>query len=112
MTKKDAYLLPHIEECLDALNGCQYFCTMDLASGYWQVAMGLDDIEKTSFTMHVGLYEWNVMLFGLCNAPAMFSRMMQMVLSDVVWRQCLVYLDDIIAFMKDFKTTLGSLGTY
>ena len=109
MTKKDAYPLPRIEECLDALNGCQYFCTMDLASGYWQVAMDIDDVEKTAFTTHVGLYEWNVMPFGLCNAPATFSRMMEMVLSDIVWRQCLVYLDDVISFGKDFESTLESL---
>ena len=109
MTKKDAYPLPRIEECLDALNGCMYFCTMDLASGYWQVAMDLLDIEKTAFTTHVGLYEWNVMPFGLCNAPATFSRMMEMVLSDVVWKQCLVYLDDVVAFGKSYEGTLSSL---
>ena len=109
LTKKDAYPLPRIEECLDALNGCLYFCTMDLASGYWQVAMNLEDVEKTAFTTHVGLYEWNVMPFGLCNAPATFSRMMEMVLSDIVWKECLVYLDDVISFGRTYDATLQSL---
>ena len=97
VTKKDAYPLPHIEECLDALNGAKFFSTMDLASGYWQVAMDAESQPKTAFTTHVGLYEWNVMPFGLCNAPATFSRLMEQVLTDLCWTKCLVYLDDVLA---------------
>jgi len=109
MTKKDAYPLPRIEECLDSLNGSKYFSTMDLASGYWQVAMEAESKEKTAFTTHVGLFEWNVLPFGLCNAPATFCRMMEMVLADIVWKNCLVYLDDVIAFGDSFRNALNSL---
>ena len=109
MTKKDAYPIPRIDELLDCLNGSQWFCTLDLASGYWQIAMWTDDIEKTAFTTHAGLFEWVVMPFGLCNAPATFCRLMETVLSDIMWSQCLVYLDDIIAFGKTFQDTLDSL---
>ena len=56
----------------------------------------------SSFSTHQGLFEWNVMPFGLCNAPATFARLMEQVLADIVWSQCLVYLDDIIAFGTDF----------
>lgn len=55
--KKDAYPLAHIEKCLDVLNGCHYFHAMDLACGYWQVAMDPTDREKTAFSTHKGLYE-------------------------------------------------------
>ena len=108
-TKKDAYPLPRIDECLDCLSGSQWFCTLDLASGYWQVAMDPADKEKTAFVTHNGLYHWIVMPFGLCNAPATFCRLMETVLADIVWSRCLVYLDDIITFGKDFKTCLSNL---
>ena len=109
VTKKDAYPLPRIEECLDSLHGMMYYCTMDMAKGYWQVPMDPESIEKTAFSTHVGLFEWNVLPFGLCNAPATFCRLMEMVLADIVWKHCLVYLDDVIAFGKTFEDTLTSL---
>ena len=108
-TRKDAYPVPRIDELLDSLNGSKYFCTLDLASGYWQIAMHTDDVDKTAFTTHSGLFEWIVMPFGLCNAPATFCRLMETVLSDIMWSKCLVYLDDIIAFGKSFSQTLCSL---
>ncbi|MCP3853862.1 MAG: RNA-directed DNA polymerase, partial [Actinomycetia bacterium] len=66
VTKKDAYPLPKIEECLDKLGGNKYFHTMDMASGYWQVKMEPKDSEKTAFCTPVGLFEWLIMPFGLC----------------------------------------------
>ena len=72
LTKKDAYPLPRIDEALDSLSGAKWFSTLDLASGYWQVAMSPEDEEKTAFCTHRGLFQWLVMPFGLCNAPATF----------------------------------------
>ena len=109
VTKKDAYPLPRIDGCLDALEGSRYFSTLDLASGYWQVAMDPEDAEKTAFVTHRGLFQWTVMPFGLCNAPASFCRLIKMVLADIVWSQCLVYLDDILAFGRDFQTASTNL---
>ena len=108
-TKKDAYPLPRIEECLECLGGNRFFHTMDLASGYWQVAVHPDDCEKTAFITPQGLFEWVVMPFGLCNAPATFCRLMELVLSDIVWRKCLVYLDDVISFGETCGEAMDNL---
>ncbi len=73
VTRKDAYVLPWIDDTLDALRGSQYLSTLDLYSGYWQVKMDSKDIDKTAFVRRQGLFRFTVMPFGLCNAPATFG---------------------------------------
>ena len=74
VTLKDPYPLLRIKYCLDALCGIWWFCTfLYIASGYWQVEMAEKDKEKTAFSMVAGLYQFNVMPFGLCNALAKFE---------------------------------------
>ena len=109
-TKVDAYPLPHIEDSLNTLGGARFFCSLDLASGYWQVEMDAADREKTAFVTQGGLYEFRVMPFVLVNAPATFERLMERVLRGIAWSECLVYLDDILVFGPDFGTTLASTG--
>src|SRR5436190_1700847 len=72
VTKKDNYPLPRIDEILDSLNGAQWFTTLDLASGYWQIKVREEDREKTAFITKFSTFEFKVMTFGLCNAPATF----------------------------------------
>lgn len=98
LTRKDAYPLPRVEDCFDSLGGAKWFATMDLCSGYWQVKMAEKDKEKTAFVTREGLYQFNVMPFGLSNGPATFERLMEVVLRGLQWKDCLVFLDDIITF--------------
>ena len=109
ITKKDVFPLPRIDDALDLLGNSVYFSTLDLASGYWQVKMDTDSREKTAFTTHKGLYEFSVMPFGLCNAPATFQRLMERVLKGLVGESCMVYLDDILVIGKTFEQHMDNL---
>lgn len=102
ITKKDQYPLPRIADMLSALSGMKWFSSLDAASGYWQIPVEERDIPKTAFLSTEGLFEWTVMPFGLCNAPATYQRMMQDILGSLIWTECLVYLDDVLVFGRTF----------
>lgn len=109
VTRKDAYPLPRIDDALDSLTNACWFSTLDLASGYWQVEVDPQDRPKTAFITRQGLFEFNVLSFGLCNSPSTFQRLMDVVLADLQWTTCLVYLDDIIVFGRTFQEHLQRL---
>jgi len=109
ITRKNSYPLPRIDDHLEALNGKKWYCTLDLASGYWQIKMNEADKEKTAFASHVGLYEFNFMPFGLTNAPATFQALMENVLDGLLKKACLLYLDDIIVFGDTFEEVYDNL---
>ena len=108
LTTKDAYPLPRIDS-LRLLGNQQWFSTMDLASGSWQVAMSPDAKRKAAFVMNEVLFQFRVMPFGLCNAPATFERLMDRVLCGMRWSRCLVYLDDVISFGRSIPEALARL---
>lgn len=103
VTKKDVYPLPRIDDVIDCLHAASYFSTLDLRSGYWQIPMEPEDKEKTAFVTPDGLFEFNVMPFGLCNAPATFERFMDTVLRGLKWEICMCYLDDVVIFGRTFE---------
>ena len=108
-TVPDAYPLPRIDDSLDALGGARLFSTLDLASGYHQVAMKEEDIEKTAFTTLFGLFEYLRMPMGLNTAPATFQRLMQTTMNDLAFQILLVYLDDLLVYSRDFDEHLERL---
>jgi hypothetical protein len=108
ITEKDRYPLPRIDELLDRLRGAKVFSKLDLASGYHQVRMDVDSIPKTAFQCERGLFEYTVMPFGLCNAPATFQSMMNQVLAGLA-EFALVYLDDVLAFSQSDEEHLQHL---
>ena len=85
VTWKDAYPFPRVDDTLDTLTGSRWFTTLDLISGYWQVEMEEKEREKTAFCTPDGLFEFKLMPFGLCNAPATFQHLMDMVLAGLQW---------------------------
>ena len=109
-TVKDAHPLPRIDDLLDALHGANWFSTLDLKSGYWQVPITEQDKAKTAFRTSSGqLFEFNQVPFGLCYVPATFSRLMDRVLAGLHWETCLFYLDDIIVFSSTWEEHLARL---
>ena len=105
VTKKNSCPLPLIDDILALLGKAKYFTSLDLKSGYWQVAMDEKDKEKTAFACHKGLFEFNVMPFGLSNAPAVFQKLMSVVLQGCNDFST-AYLDDIMIFSPTLEEHL------
>ena len=92
-------LLPRMQETMESMVGAQYFSCIDLKSGFWQVKMSEKAHQYTAFTVgNMGVYEFLHMLYGLCNAPATFQRLMQNCLGKLNLTYALIYLDDIIVY--------------
>ena len=109
MTVKDSYPLPRIDTCFDALGGAKYFSTLDLRQGYWQVENDPQTADKTTFITRKGAFKFKVLPFGLSNAPAIFQRLMNLVMVGLTWEACLVFLDDIIVMSSTFEQHLDRL---
>ena len=100
-TKKDSYPLPRMQETMESLVRAQFFSTMDLKSGFWQVKMLEKSQQYTAFTIgSMGIFEFLRMPYGLCNALATFQWLMQNCLGELNLTYALIYLDDVIVFSQ------------
>lgn len=100
ITRKNRHPLPRIDELIDRFRGARYFTKLDLLSGYHQQRIAEEDTHKTAFRCRYGHFEFNVVPFGLTNAPASFSNMMIRVLDPVLDRWVVIYLDDILIYSR------------
>ncbi|MEG1463015.1 MAG: reverse transcriptase family protein [Anaerorhabdus sp.] len=101
ITKKDAYALPRIETLLDTLGNAKVFSALDMRSGFYQVALAEDSIEKSAFsTAQYGQWEYTRMPMGLCNSVGTFQRMVDLVFKDLINRSLVAYIDDLNCYSK------------
>lgn len=111
ITARDNFPLPNINDALDNLGSSnpQYFTTLDMASGYWQIGLEANLKSKAAFITQDGLFEFQRMPFGLHNAPSTFQRAMQEIFRGLNWKFVLVYVDDLIIFSHTFEEHLVHL---
>ena len=110
VTRKDAYPIPQVFDLIDSLSGNTYFTTLDLKSGYWQVPVHPDSKHKTAFVIPGGgHFHFKRMAFGLTNAVPTFQRLMMNVLSSLIGKKCLVYLDDVLVLGRSLEEHLHNL---
>ncbi|CAM4415300.1 unnamed protein product [Lepidochelys kempii] len=108
VTRPDNYPMPCTDELLEKLGQAQFISTLDLTKGYWQVPLDESAKERSAFITHLGLYEFNVLPFGLQNAPATFQKLVDGLLAGL-GEYAVAYLDDVAIFSDSWADHLEHL---
>ena len=98
--RKDEWPLPRIQDILDTLGEAKFFSVLDLKAGFHQIRMAEESKKITAFITKKGLYEYNVMPFGLATNPSAFSRFVHKAFKDMSWAGLVFYIDDVIIYAK------------
>lgn len=109
VTITDEFPIPRQAEILSSLSGAQVLSSLDALSGFTQLEVAEEDIEKTAFRTHRGLAQFKRMSFGLRNGPSIFQRVMQGILSPYLWLFALVYIDNIVVYSKTYEDHIEHL---
>jgi hypothetical protein len=110
-TRREVYYLPLISDIIDEVGGKRIFSTFDMQSGFHQLDVAPEHIERTAFATFLGLFEYIRMPFGLCGGPSSFQRMMEIVRKELS-AAFFVYLDDVILASLDEEQHLQDIDSF
>ncbi|EZG42664.1 putative enzymatic polyprotein [Gregarina niphandrodes] len=108
----DSYPLPRIWDHLRRAAGKKYYCTLDMNSGFWNVPIEEGSKPLTAFITPIGLFEFNVIPFGVKNSPAEFQRAMDACFEPLLGDDAFCYMDDIVICGDDFESVLAKVELF
>lgn len=108
VSKTDVFPIPRIDDCIDRVGKAKFLTKIDLLKGYWCVPLTERAREISAFVTPSGLYEYNVLPFGMKNAPATFQRMIQSVIQGLPNTNA--YIDDLVTGSDSWEEHLQDVG--
>ena len=108
-TITDPFPIPNVQDIFESVRRSEWFSILDLKSGYWQIIMDINSIQKTAFSTHNGHFEFIRMPFGLKNAPSEFARIMRQVFAN--YEMVANFFDDILIHSKTFEEHMEDVET-
>lgn len=110
ITVKDTDPSPRMDECINTLGDAKYFPTLDAYSRYWQIKIRRKDRPRTAHISHAGTFQYTRMALGPANAPACLQSALEMILTKDKWSTSLVYVDNVIIFLRNLNYYIGHVG--